>query len=299
MTSPLRAAQKYAQPGDIATNLGNGYRACIGILRDFGRAIVRTAGLGVGDIDVHAEALALPGWPAGLSGLRLAVIADLHAGGPQVDADRIERIVDRVNEESVDLVALLGDYIDPTVALGEWIEPEKIAGRLGRLESRLGTCAVLGNHDWAHAGARMGQALREVGITLLENQVVEVDGFWIAGLGDLIKRTADLDGTLAQLPPGAPVLLLSHNPDVFPRVPASVALTLSGHTHGAQVDIPVLRDVLTPSRYGAHYTGGHVEEDGRHLYVSDGIGTSRLPVRFRAKPEIPVLELRPWNSASH
>jgi uncharacterized protein len=269
-----------------------GYTACIGVFRDIGRAVARTAGLGVGDIDVHSERLELPAWPAALAGLRIAVIADLHAGSPQVDAVRIERIVDRVNAESVDLVALLGDYIDGEVALAEWIEPQEIAARLGRLESRLGTYAVLGNHDWAHAGARMGSSLLDAGITLLENRAVEVEGFWIAGLGDLLKRTADLDGTLAQVRSDAPVLLFSHNPDVFPRVPESVALTLSGHTHGAQVDLPVLRDKLTPSRFGARYTGGHIEEGGRHLYVSDGIGTSRLPIRFRAKPEIPVLELR-------
>jgi hypothetical protein len=268
--------------------------------------VARIAGLGVGDIDVHAERLELPAWPEALAGLRVAVIADLHAGSPQVDEQRIEAIVARVNRESVDLVALLGDYIDPAVALGEWIEPEKIAARLGELRSRLGTVAVLGNHDWAHAGARMGRALRGAGIELLENRAIEVDAsrvradpgdaskarFWIAGLGDLMKRTADLDGTLAQVPDGEPMLLLSHNPDVFPRVPARVALTLSGHTHGTQIDIPVLRDKLTPSRFGARYTGGHIEESGRHLYVSDGIGTSRLPIRFRARPELPVIELR-------
>jgi predicted MPP superfamily phosphohydrolase len=275
--------------------LGNGYKPCIGIFRD----IVRTAGLGLGEIEVRHETLELPAWPESLSGLRLAVIADLHAGTPQIDEERIERIVARMNQERVDLFALLGDYIDTNVALAEWIAPERIAARLGRLESRLGTYAVLGNHDWAHAGARMGQSLRDAGITLLENQAVEVEGFWIAGLGDLMMRTADLEGTIAQVPPGAPVLLFSHNPDVFPHVPESVALTLSGHTHGAQVDIPVLRDKFTPSRFGARYTGGHIEEGGRHLYVSDGIGTSRLPVRFRAKPELPVIELRAWSSASH
>jgi uncharacterized protein len=266
------------------------------------RAVTKAAGFGVGEIEVRLETLELPAWPAALAGLRVAVIADLHAGSPQIDEERIERIVDRVNAESVDLVALLGDYIDPAVALGDWIEPERIAARLGRLESRLGTYAVLGNHDWSHAGARMGQALRDAGIELLENRAVGVDagggGFWIAGLGDLLERTADLEGTLAQVPDGVPVLLLSHNPDVFPDVPPRVALTLSGHTHGAQVDVPMLRDKLTPSRFGARYTGGHIVEDGRHLYVSDGIGTSRLPVRFRAKPELPVLELQAWRSGS-
>jgi uncharacterized protein len=272
-----------------------GYKRCIGIFRD----IVRVAGLGVGDIEVRPESLDLSAWPASLSGLRVAVIADLHAGSPQIDEERIDRIVSRVNAERVDLVALLGDYVDHEVALAEEIDPVAIAGGLGRLESQLGTVAVLGNHDWAHTGPRMGQALRDAGITLLENQAVEIDGFWIAGLGDLLKRTADLEGTLAQVPDDAPVLLFSHNPDVFPRVPSSVALTLSGHTHGAQVDLPVLRHKFTPSRFGARYTGGHIEEGGRHLFVSDGIGTSRLPVRFRAKPELPVLELRASTSASH
>ena len=293
MTSPLGAQNGTRPPGTLQPTLGNGYKPCIGIFRD----IVRVAGLGVGEIEVRAETLDLPAWPQSLSGLRVAVVADLHAGAPQIDEERIERIVARVNRERVDLVALLGDYVDHEVALAEKIDPAVIAGLLSDLDAP--AVAVLGNHDWAHTGPRMGQALRDAGITLLENQAIEHGGFWIAGLGDLIKREADLEGTLAQVPDGAPVLLFSHNPDVFPRVPASVALTLSGHTHGAQVDIPVLRDKFTPSRFGARYTGGHIEEDGRHLFVSDGIGTSRLPVRFRAKPKLPVLELRAWNSASH
>ena len=274
----------------------------IDVFRDIARPATRVAGLGVGDIELHETAIELPAWPASLSGLRVAVIADLHAGGPQIDADRIERIVDAVNGARPDLVALVGDYIDTEVALNEWISPEAIAARLARLASPLGTYAVLGNHDWSHVGPRMGRALREAGIELLENRAVRVDAsatFWVAGLGDLMKRTADLEGTLAQIPDGEPTLLLSHNPDVFPRVPASVALTLAGHTHGAQVDLPILRDVLTPSRFGARYTGGHIQEGDRQLYVSDGIGTSRLPIRFRAKPELPVLELVASTSASH
>src|SRR3954454_17453880 len=169
-----------------------GYKPCIEVLR----GIVRAVGLGVGDIEVHAETLELPRWPEALSGLRVAVIADLHAGSPQIDEQRIERIVERVNREQVDLVALVGDYIDPEVALGEWIEPEKIAARLARLRSRLGSVAVLGNHDWGHAGARMPAALAAEGIPVLENESVELDGLWVAGVADLMKREPDLDGTL-------------------------------------------------------------------------------------------------------
>jgi predicted MPP superfamily phosphohydrolase len=87
------------------------------------------------------------------------------------------------------------------------------------------------------------------------------------------------------------VLLLSHHPDVFPHVPMRVALTLSGHTHGAQVDLPGIRERFTPSKHGSRYTRGHQVEGGRHLFVSSGVGTARLPVRFRARPEIALLEL--------
>ena len=94
----------------------------IDVFRDIARSVTKAAGLGVGGIEIGRETLDLPAWPRALAGLRVAVIADLHAGGPQIDEERIERIVARVNEEEVDLVALLGDYIDPRGALGEWIE---------------------------------------------------------------------------------------------------------------------------------------------------------------------------------
>src|SRR3954452_23411257 len=154
----MRALNGTRRPGTAQPSWAMGYTGCISVFRDIARAATRAAGLGVGDIDVHSQTLALPAWPESLSGFRLAVIADLHAGAPQVDEERIERIVDRVNSASVDLVALLGDYIDSTVALSEWIAPEKIADRLGTLESRLGTYAVLGNPRWADRGGGGGGA---------------------------------------------------------------------------------------------------------------------------------------------
>jgi hypothetical protein len=114
----------------------------------------------------------------------------------------------------------------------------------------------------------------------------------VAGLADLRKRRPDLPGALDGVPPGAPILLLAHDPDVFPYVPARVALTLSGHTHGGQVAIPLVRRPAIPSLHGERYARGHVVEEGRHLYVSSGFGTSGLPLRLLAPPEVVVLELR-------
>jgi predicted MPP superfamily phosphohydrolase len=236
-----------------------------------------------------------PGWPAALDGLTVAVVSDLHTGAPHVDARRVKRMVDRLNREEPDLVALLGDYADPAVALGHRVEPTEIARVLAGLRAPLGRFAVLGNHDWHEHGGAMPRALRGEGITVLENDAARAEGaaapLWVAGVADATTRTPRLDETLAVVPADQPVLLLSHDPDVFPHVPAHVALTLAGHTHGAQVDIPVVRDKVTPSEHGARYAGGHQVEGGRHLFVSPGVGTSRFPIRFRARPEIAILRL--------
>jgi hypothetical protein len=236
-----------------------------------------------------------PGWPAELDGLKIAVVSDLHTGAPHVDARRVERMVARLNREAPDLVALLGDYADPAVTGGHRVEPEEIARVLAGLRAPLGRFAVLGNHDWHEHGGAMPRALRGEGITVLENDATRAEGaaapLWVAGVADATTRTPRLDETLAVVPGDQPVLLLSHNPDVFPHVPARVALTLAGHTHGAQVDLPLVRDKVTPSAHGARYTNGHQVEGGRHLFVSPGVGTSRFPIRFRARPEIQLLRL--------
>jgi predicted MPP superfamily phosphohydrolase len=96
----------------------------------------------------------------------------------------------------------------------------------------------------------------------------------------------DLAGTLAQVRADDPVLLLAHEPDIFPRVPPRVALTLSGHTHGGQIRLPLIWPALVPSRYGARFAYGHVVENDRHPIASGGLGTSVVPARLGVPPEI-------------
>ena len=100
----------------------------------------------------------------------------------------------------------------------------------------------------------------------------------------------DLDGTLAQVTDEAPVILMAHEPDVFPKVPPRVALTLSGHTHGGQIRL-FGRSPVVPSRYDNRYAYGHVVEDDRNLIISGGLGCSIAPVRFGVPPEIVVVDL--------
>jgi uncharacterized protein len=248
-------------------------------------------------IVVSRRTLALPGWPRELAGLRVAVVADLHAGTPHVDEGTVAEVVAMVNDEGPDMVLLLGDYVDKEVAPADTSRAplEAVVRHLAALHAPLGVHAVLGNHDWAAGGDSVVAALSDAGVNVLENDVrrLERDGqeLWLIGLADLRRRDPDLQ-ILERMPAGAPTLVMSHDPDVFPRIPRSVALTLSGHTHGSQVDLPLLRRLVIPSRYGARFASGHVVEGERHLFVSRGLGTTGLPVRFRARPEIPVLELR-------
>ena len=90
---------------------------------------------------------------------------------------------------------------------------------------------------------------------------------------------------------GEPVLLLTHNPDVFPMVPDRVALTIAGHTHGGQVRLPWIGAPIVPSRFGQRFAAGHVVEGNRHLFVATGVGTSIIPVRFRVPPAVTILRL--------
>jgi predicted MPP superfamily phosphohydrolase len=245
---------------------------------------------------VREQELALPHWPERLSGLRAGVLSDLHAGVPHMGLQAIRRAIDELNAREPDVHLLLGDYLDASQLLRRDLAPERVADELARLRAPLGTVAVIGNHDWRNSGDRMWRALLEVGITVLEDRAVELHApggsFWVAGLADLRHRRPDIGAALRDVPRDAPVLVLSHDPDMFPGVPPRVSLTLSGHTHGGQVAIPLLRRPLLPSYYGERYARGHVVEHGRHLLVTSGVGTSGLPIRLLAPPEVRVLTLR-------
>jgi predicted MPP superfamily phosphohydrolase len=210
--------------------------------------------------------------------------------------DGIARAVDRLNGEAPDLIALLGDYVDASPLWRGRLAPEVIATELGRLRAPLGVVAVMGNHDWKATGDRMWRALAREGVTVLENRAIAIAArgtrFWLGGVADLRWRRANPEGTVAQAPPGEPVVLLAHDPDVFPHVPARVSLTLSGHLHGGQIAIPVVRRLSLPSWYGERFARRHVVERGRRLYVSSGLGTSGVPARLFAPPEVVVVTLR-------
>jgi uncharacterized protein len=245
---------------------------------------------------VARSRLDLPGWPAGRPPLRLLLLADLHASGPHMTAARLGAIVAAAAAERPDLVLLLGDYVGTHLLKTSRVSPEEVAGELGGIEAPLGLAAVLGNHDRKGGSGRMRRALEGEGIRVLEDEAVRIEGtggpLWLAGVADPFGRRPNLEKTLAAVDgDDAPVLLLSHSPDVFPQVPPRVALTVAGHTHGGQVRLPWIGPLVTCSAHGNRYARGLVVEEGRRLFVTSGLGTSLLPVRFGCPPEICVLEI--------
>jgi hypothetical protein len=250
-----------------------------------------------------------PGWPSGFS-LTIAVIADVHAGEPHMSLERVASIVEAANALGTDLILLLGDYGAGHRFVTRPVAMRDFADTVQHLKAPLGTYAILGNHDWwddrAAQRRRTGpviaaQELRRVGIPVLENEALSLrkggQPFWLLGLSDQLallgrplRGVDDLPGTLAQVTDDAPAILMAHEPDIFPRVPARVALTLSGHTHGGQVRLLGYSPVV-PSRFRNRYAYGHVVEGGRHLVVSGGLGTSIMPVRFGVPPEIVLVTL--------
>jgi len=229
---------------------------------------------------VHEEKVQIENWPVELSGLRIALIGDVHTGSWFIDDRKLQRIVELTNQQQPDLILLAGDYMVSNNWYLHRVEPEVTAAALKNLKAPLGVYAVLGNHDWWYNGEKVTNAFEQNGIRVLENDVAEIKwrdrSFWLAGLSDKWTRPQHISETIAKAPAGATIVAFTHNPDIFPELPSSVPLLLAAHTHGGQVTFPLIGAAVVPSDFGQKYAAGHVYENGHHLFVTTGIGTSIL-----------------------
>jgi len=244
---------------------------------------------------VRQQTVSIPNWRPTANGLRIAAVSDIHAGSPFIDEEKLRKLVTMINDSKPDLVVLLGDFMITERFYKQQLEPEAIAAPLKALNVPLGVYAVLGNHDWWYDGAKVRRALDTAGIKVLDNEVVRLDvrgePVWLAGLADVWTRPQDISGTLGKVSSEEPVIVLTHNPDIFPAIPQSVSLTLAGHTHGGQVCLPLVGRLVVPSQYGQRYAAGLVRENEKNLFVTTGVGTSVFPVRFLVAPEIVILTI--------
>ncbi len=248
-------------------------------------------------LNVKHWSITHPDWPQSARPLRIAILTDIHAVEPWMPVSRIAAIVRHTNALKPDLTVLLGDYVcalrrrfcSAIVPVASWVDALK------GLRAPLGVYAVLGNHDhWSRNAPSIRREFKEAGIRLLENAAIPLkrDGrrIWLAGLGDQLEKRDDLRGTLRRIGGGEPAILLAHEPYIFKSVPERITLTLSGHTHGGQVYVPFVGRPALPPRL-AGYAYGHIEDNGRHLVVSSGLGVTAFPVRFLVPPEIGLVTL--------
>jgi uncharacterized protein len=223
--------------------------------------------------------VALAGLPRSCEGLSIMQVSDLHFA-PCFDKRYFEAVLDAAAAGPADLVVFTGDLIDDASVI-PWIEP-----LMARLRGRLGTFAILGNHDYIFDVPAIRRALENAGFTNL-------DGPWTTlSLGD---STVALGGTSAPWGPaldfaGAPEadlrIILSHTPDYFPRASEhGIDLVLAGHNHGGQVRVPIVGPIFMPSRYGRRYDRGFFRQGRSLMYVSQGVA-GKHPVRYGCVPEI-------------
>lgn len=232
--------------------------------------------------------------------IKIAMAADFHVGAPHMDLERLKGIVEKINATKPDIILLPGDFLtmigDNRVIGGEYVPPGPIAEVLAGLKAPLGVYATLGNHDMMNEPLVMMGALQKAGIKVLDNDAFHVKtdkyDFWVAGLADDTTSRPDWKATDKKMPGNAPVILIMHDPGAFLEKMERPALTVAGHTHGGQALPWILKHMTNPySRAPMKYLYGRIDEEGRTMIVTDGIGTSIVPLRIGAMPEIVSIKL--------
>ena len=236
----------------------------------------------------------IPSLPDAFDGYRIALFADLHY--PRLEGALIQRAIEMANAFKPDLVAIPGDLCDKYRS-----QPPSapvLAGMFDGLEARDGIVATLGNHDhWLDIEGIRRELAERTPVRLIDNRaiLIERDGHRMAvgGVGDLEQGVVDAHQAFASIPDGIPRLLLSHNPDVAETIDPAlhIDLMLSGHTHGGQINLPLLRSFWIGSEYGDKYRAGLVQGRGCQVYITRGLYTARH-LRFRCRPEVTGITLR-------
>jgi predicted MPP superfamily phosphohydrolase len=267
------------------------------------------------ELVVRPFEIAIRGLDPALDGLKIVVISDLHGGSNDVTFEKLKEVTARANEQDADLVVLLGDFVSgqhrsgrPAIEANLKMPMSAVADGIAGLRARFGVFAVLGNHDGWYGDEIVAADLTRVGIKVLQSEiaVVQVNGrpLRILGFKDhlkLARRWEHIPEDFRELLRSAgegDIIALEHSPDIMPEITGenlispALKLVLAGHTHGGQVRLPILGPLIVPSSYGQKYAYGHSLENGVDLFVTSGIGTSILPIRFLVPPEIDVLTLR-------
>lgn len=244
-------------------------------------------------LTISRHDIRLPHLPPGLDGLRIGVMADFHHR-PGLSETVVAKAVAVVAREDLDLVMLPGDFINSS---GRVLAP--LLEQLSGLTARHGVFASMGNHDGWHAGRDLlRRSFERAGIAFLINSnsqlTIRGERLAVAGTDFVWHGRPDPAVTLRGIRPEAAVIALVHEPDYFDTMAARrrIDLQLSGHTHGGQCRIPLIPYTPKKVRYGRKYVQGSFANGDSRLFVTRGVGTTGLRVRFACPPELAILTLR-------
>ena len=253
--------------------------------------------LATSDPVVRTVTVEMPDWPAGAKPLRVVLLSDIHVAGPDMPPSRLARIVELVNGLQPDTVLLAGDFVSDKRPATHYYASNEALGSLAKLRASKGVFAVLGNHDHWRSAAEVGEGLRRANVRLLVNEAVTVGGMRLGGVDDEFTGHADLRATASAMRAGrGSKVLLTHSPDVVPETPGDVTLVLAGHTHCGQIRLPLYGPLTSVTRYGSRFECGLITDGPHRVVVTSGIGTSVLPLRLGAPPDIWLLTLGPEKS---
>ncbi len=244
---------------------------------------------------VDEARLEIPNFSPELNGLKIVAISDIHGGSNNVTEEKMREVVKLANAQNPDLIVLLGDYVSQIDGRNSDLKMpvETIAANLRGFVAKYGVFGVIGNHDHWYDEAKINAAFEQIGIRMLENEVstVQIGGaavhLW--GIEDYWKRRAVPNDPFENIPDKQNIIALTHNPDSLLKTPLGISLMIAGHSHGGQVSFPF----FGASAYvnDLRFMSGEVVVEGKHVFVTTGIGTSVVPIRFRVPPEISVLTL--------
>jgi uncharacterized protein len=244
---------------------------------------------------IRTASLSVVGWPKGAPPLVVLLISDIHVAGPDMPPERLRHIVRQFNALRPDLVLIAGDLIREKRVATHIYGAEEIVAPLGDLKAPLGVIATLGNHDhWFDAQA-IETELTKRRIVVLKNAAIRRGPLVVGGVDDDFSGHDDLAATYNAMLgfPALPRILLTHSPDIVPKLPSPVAAVFSGHTHCGQIVLPLFGAISYFSRYGKRYACGLIDDDGQTVVVGAGLGTSILPLRYGAPPDAWLVTLGP------
>jgi predicted MPP superfamily phosphohydrolase len=251
-------------------------------------ALLAVAGAGIAEswqIRLESVEVVRPDVPPAADGFSLLQISDLHAR-PGLARER--EVAARLAHLDAAALLITGDFRqargDPAVAI------EGAVAATASVKGRMPIYAVVGNNDTPE----VGQGLARRGIRMLDNEAVPVaPSIWLAGWNPFVAKHPPLGEVLAPVPPGDFLVLMAHSPDVVLQPGAERAgLVVAGHVHGGQIRLPGLRPFLSLTTIGPAFYRGLYRWGDTSLYVNRGIGTSIVPVRMYAPPEVAQLTLR-------